>query len=564
MTNRPILSRVRRLTETEDDARFPYASAIDALARRAEDAPERPAFVGRDEAVSYGELWEDATLMARGLFLRGVDRGGRCALALPPGRDLVRLIFAVQALGAAPVLFDPALPASVLLRRIRDARAEVAVCDIDRLSLLGAEVRRVHGRIKLRSPLDVLDDATANRVGDVVPSRRDMALLAATASVRERLRASIFRHAEVMAFCNALADAWDSRRDDVIAASGPPWIGAAAIVAILYPVVTGGCGVMSAASADDESFADWVQDLAAHEVSRLITTEGAARRLAAVATVTKKRLPALRDVVIAGEAPRASTVDAFAGLLSGTARPRSAYSLTEAGGPVAITDTGASAADGDHGAVMAGRPIGGATVRVVDGDGAIAPAGMVGAIEVRGPQLFAGYFDDPSATAAVMHDGWLVTGDLGYLDTEGTLFVLCREADVIRLPDRRIVPREVEEAAASVDKVVDVAAIGRAAKARRDGSPDGQGVAVIVEVGAATRSARDDMAAISTAVTDAVRAAVDVEPEEVLLVESGVIPRAADGRVLYRHLRELVASGRLGREGAILHGGDVFVSPLKR
>src|SRR5699024_9157902 len=78
-----------------------------------------------------------------------------------------------------------------------------------------------------------------------------------------------------------------------------------------------------------------------------------------------------------------------------------------------------------------GRSISGSEMQVVDDDGNPLPAGEVGEIVARGPQIMSGYYRNDEATAAALKDGWLYSGDLGTLDEEGRLNVIDRKKDLI-------------------------------------------------------------------------------------------------------------------------------------
>jgi long-chain acyl-CoA synthetase len=104
-------------------------------------------------------------------------------------------------------------------------------------------------------------------------------------------------------------------------------------------------------------------------------------------------------------------------------------------------------------------------MRIVDPEGGAAlPAGEVGEILIRAPQLMAGYWDDPEETAATVrtHDGerWLHTGDLGYLDADGYLFIVDRIKDLIKTHGYQVWPREIEEVLATHPAVAEVGVAG--------------------------------------------------------------------------------------------------------
>ena len=137
------------------------------------------------------------------------------------------------------------------------------------------------------------------------------------------------------------------------------------------------------------------------------------------------------------------------------------YGLTEDPMPVLAPRNGFSAQE-DHRVRSSGRPVDPSRhkIRIVGVDGETLPPGEVGEIVKRSPATMRGYFKDPEATAKVLQDGWLKTGDLGYLDEDGYLFFVGREKDAIRRSGEMIAAAQVEEALASHEAVAEVAVVG--------------------------------------------------------------------------------------------------------
>ena len=100
-------------------------------------------------------------------------------------------------------------------------------------------------------------------------------------------------------------------------------------------------------------------------------------------------------------------------------------------------------------------------VRVADAAGNPLPCDQVGEIQVRGATVMAGYWNNPQATAAAIHDGWLLTGDMGSLDADGFLTLRDRSKDVIISGGSNIYPREVEEVLLLDPTVHEVSVVGR-------------------------------------------------------------------------------------------------------
>jgi acyl-CoA synthetase (AMP-forming)/AMP-acid ligase II len=101
--------------------------------------------------------------------------------------------------------------------------------------------------------------------------------------------------------------------------------------------------------------------------------------------------------------------------------------------------------DGARKAGTVGMPLPGVQVRIT-GPGGVLPAGEAGAIEVRGPNVFQGYWRLPEKTAEEFRDGWFITGDLGAFDAEGYLSILGRAKDLVITGGLNVYPAEVEAA----------------------------------------------------------------------------------------------------------------------
>lgn len=107
-----------------------------------------------------------------------------------------------------------------------------------------------------------------------------------------------------------------------------------------------------------------------------------------------------------------------------------------------------------------GIPVPGTDVRLVDDDGAELPPGEVGELAVRGPQVMRGYWNQPGETAAVLRDGWLLTGDMARMDERGYLTIVDRKKDMIDVSGFNVYPNEVEDCLGAHPDIDEVAVIG--------------------------------------------------------------------------------------------------------
>lgn len=132
------------------------------------------------------------------------------------------------------------------------------------------------------------------------------------------------------------------------------------------------------------------------------------------------------------------------------------YALTES--MMAVT---AGPAKGAYKVGSVGMPLPDVLAKIVDTDGeTLMPIGEVGEICLQAPQLMQGYWERPEETAKMIVDGWLVTGDLGYLDEDGYLFIVDRKKDVIKPGGFQVWPREVEEVISQHPAVMEVGVAG--------------------------------------------------------------------------------------------------------
>lgn len=208
------------------------------------------------------------------------------------------------------------------------------------------------------------------------------------------------------------------------------------------------------------------------------------------------------------------------------------YGLAEATLGVTIHLPGDSVAVDERGNVSCGAAIAGFELRA--GAGVEAPEEIL----VRGDAIFAGYLDAPEETAAALRGGWLHTGDSGYLDAEGRLFVLGRRRGMLKRGGAVVAPRELEEAAQAVPGVRVAAAMGVPVGA----GPD-ETITLVVEADASDAGTTGDVAA---EVTRRVVESAGFAPGRVAVVPRGTIRRTVNGKIRHGTLLAALAEGSLG------------------
>ncbi len=174
-----------------------------------------------------------------------------------------------------------------------------------------------------------------------------------------------------------------------------------------------------------------------------------------------------------------------------------------------------------------GKPIPGVEVKILDDQDRELPAGAVGEICVRGPNVMPGYYRMPEETAKTLKNGWLHTGDVGRLDGDGYLYIVERKKDLIIRGGFNIYPREVEEVLYAYPKVAEAGVVGM---------PDplmGEDVLAFVVVKAGQEANADEIMAFCQEKLARFKC-----PKQVRFVES--LPKSPIGKILRKELRKLI------------------------
>jgi long-chain acyl-CoA synthetase len=214
------------------------------------------------------------------------------------------------------------------------------------------------------------------------------------------------------------------------------------------------------------------------------------------------------------------------GFLEATGKQvHNAYGLTETTSPMTVTPFGSpSPVDPTSGALSVGVPAPNTIVRIQDDDGQDLPLGEVGEIVADGPQVVAGYWGKPEETAAGLPGGALRSGDVGFMDPQGWVFIVDRKKDMINASGYKVWPREVEDVLAEHPAVRESAVVGVPDEKR------GETVKAYVSLRPGASVTPDELIAHCRE-----RMAAYKYPRSVELLDE--LPKTVTGKILRRELR---------------------------
>jgi O-succinylbenzoic acid--CoA ligase len=430
----------------------------DWLTRSAENRPEHLAVQDEELSWSFAELNEQASRMARQLATLGVSEGKRVALLAANSASFVACVHALGKLGAVLVPLNLRLTQAELCWQLRDAHAALLVCDEDFAGLAHEIVRDMP-----ELPLATLasqaqkDEIVLSNLPESNISLRTLIDLDApqailyTSGTTGQPKGAIITYG--MLWWNAVGSALNlgHHLDDRWLACLPLYhIGG---LSILMRSVINGISVI--VHKKFEPMRINASILNEHITIISVVAVMLQRMLADLDTHWDGRRypPSLRCVLLGGgPTPYALLEDC---LRRGIPIAQT-YGLTESASQAATL----SLEDALRKPGSAGRPLLPVEMRIMQ-DNREATPGEPGEIWLKGPTITPGYADRPEATAAAFHNGWFATGDIGYLDSDGYLFVLDRRSDLIISGGENVYPAEIESMLQSHPAVKEAGVCGR-------------------------------------------------------------------------------------------------------
>jgi long-chain acyl-CoA synthetase len=539
---------------------FEEITMPEVLTRTAGRFPDLTALIFMGKKIYYRELERLVNRFAKALTAIGVKAGDKVAMLLPNMPQLVIANYAAMRIGAVAVMNNPLSNEEEITRQVKDSDSTVLIT----LDLLFPRALEVKEKTGIRSII-------ACHVTDYLPFPGNKLLRYAHRDLYRKIEPAQGIH-EFLALLDTTPD--------TSMENGARW---AETAAILFTDGTTGMSkgvVLTHANiaSNTQQLRAWFPEMKDGKESLLAVFPffhsigwTGMQNLSILAGWTdilvprpdpqvvieimgKYRpalLPAMPEVyngLLAREAFRKMNLSSVRGFLAGAA-PLSKkttkqlktiinipviaiYGLTETSSTGTATPWGGPEKPG-----TVGVPLPGTDIKIVDRETGTRElsTGEAGEICFKGPQVMKGYCNAPEKTAAVIKEGWLFTGDVGFLDEEGYLTVLGRKEDLIVANGCVIYPAEIDEVLSTHPKVFEACAIG---------VPDGQrGEAVkayIVLRPGETAEAEEIIAYCRETLSP------DKVPQGVEFTDA--LPKSAVGKILRRELRELDRKKRVGKK----------------
>ncbi|MFD7969957.1 AMP-binding protein [Streptomyces clavifer] len=538
------------LSEVQRGPVHPAETVVHAFRDAVGRAPDHPALAYFDGRLSYRETDELSDSVAGHLAAEGLRHGDRVAIMLQNTPHFVLALLGAWKAGATVVPLNPMYKSGEVGHVLKDAGVTALICS-DRawasylrdtaeaapgvsiavtaceLDLQSTDDPRVLGfeRLPAPGPGDRQADlVTVARRGLAAPEGReltasDVALISYTSGTSGTPKGALNSHGNIMV--NA-----EQQRTGHPIAEGAAYFALAPLFHITGMVCQLATCIANAgtlvlvyrfeASVVLEAFAE-------HRPAYTVGPSTAFMALAAHPGVTREHFASF-EVISSGGAPLPpALVEKFRAGLGPYIR--NGYGLTECTAPcAAVPPEHEAPVDPVSGTLSVGLPGPDSVVRIIDEKGDDVPFGEQGEIAVRGPQVVSGYWNLPEATEAAFPGGELRTGDIGFMDAAGWLYVVDRKKDMINASGFKVWPREVEDVLYTHPAVREAAVVGVPDSYR------GETVRAYVSLRPGAEADPGELSAYCEE-----RLAAYKYPREVEILTE--LPKTASGKILRRELR---------------------------
>ncbi|MFG2575479.1 class I adenylate-forming enzyme family protein [Streptomyces sp. NPDC048481] len=531
----------------------PADSPVHAFRRSAAEAPGRAFLAYFDGRLSYREADELSDSVAGHLAARGLAPGDRVAVVLQNSPLFVLALLGAWKAGATVVPVNPMYKSGEVAHVLRDGEVAALICSDRawetylrdtaadspvRVVLTGCELdfqtrgdARVLAFERLPQAPDADDLTTVARAGHKAPEGReaapdDIALISYTSGTSGAPKGATNTHGNIMHNAERQRTGLHLPDAPVYYALAPLFHITGMVCQLVACLNSAGTLVLTyrfEAGVVLEAFAE-------HRPHYTVGPSTAFMALAAHPSCTRDHFASFAHISSGGAPLPPALVEKFRAGFGPYIR--NGYGLTECTAPCASVPPGREApVDPASGTLAVGVPGPDTVVRILDDQGAEAPFGEQGEIVVRGPQVVPGYWRRPDATAETFPDGELRTGDIGFMDEQGWLYVVDRKKDMINASGFKVWPREVEDVLYTHPAVREAAVVG---------VPDGYRGETVKAYISLRPGADADAGTLAAYCKD--RLAAYKYPRQVEILPD--LPKTASGKILRRELRSRAHDGR--------------------
>ena len=523
-----------------------FASLIEMLAFWAAHEPQKVAFTFNGQPVTYDQMWTDITRFGAYLQHLGIGPGDRVVLALPNSTEFFAAFYGVQIAGGISVPLFPGSGSERIFSiaqlcgsKIIVAPSTIAVQQLTEFKQTGAK----HG-LEIVTVFESLDYHSKIDPVNIQPG--DTAFIQYTSGSTGNPKGVQLSHANLLTNVVQMIEGMQITAEEIFVSWLPIYHDMGLILKTMVPFFLG--AEVHLLPTDLRDVRPWLTAIQANRATFTAAPDFAYRLCLRQIDPDDYDLTSLRVALNAAEPVRAQTIKDFEAAFGLHNVMVAGYGLAEATVGVSMWTPGSTPRVDQRGFVSVGHPFPNVKIKILDGDRTV-PAREIGEIGILSQANSQGYFNNPEETARLFRqDGYLLSGDLGFLDEDGYLYIVSRKKNIIKLAGSTISPGEIEEV---VDKHPDVrycAAIGI-----DRGRLEGEQAYVFAEIREGHEKSDQELFDLTTGIVAAIHTRMGFRPGRVYLLKPKSIPLTYNGKIQHQRLKSQYLEGNLHKSGAVLY-----------
>ena len=523
-----------------------FQTLVDMLDYRAAHSPDAVAFTFSDHAFTYAELWQRINGFGRYFQDLKLLPGDRIVLALPNGPEFFAALYGGQRAGYIPVPLFPGSGAERILSIARLCGSKLVIVP----SSMGGDQLTSLKKLGDQQGIHVAaaPESAESRLNREVPkvSPDDLALIQYTSGSTGNPKGVQLTHHNVLTNIGQMIKGMQITKDDKFVTWLPVYHDLGLILMTMAPFNLG--AELHLLPANLKDVRPWLQTIEAQRATFTAAPDFAYRLCVRYVQPGAYDLTTLRVALNAAEPVRAQTLREFEQAFGLKDVMVAGYGLAEATVGVSMWPPNTAARVDKRGFVSVGPPFPDVELQIIHNGKPVLP-GQIGEITIRSRANSQGYLNNPAATRQLIQpNGYLRSGDLGYLDADGYLFVTGRMKNIIKLSGETIWPQEVEELVDNHRTVRYSAAIGVDRK-----RTEGEQVFVFAEIRAGDSKSESELHDIAVDIVNTLHSHLGFRPGRVYLLKSQTIPLTYNGKIQHKRLKAQYLDGSLREGQAILY-----------
>ena len=524
---------------------FSSPTLIHLLQHHAQNRPDKVAYTFQNEPRNFIDLWEQINQFATFLQMIGLQRQEPVVMALSNSHEFFDTFYGVQRAGGIAVPIFPGFSPDRMLNMVQLCGAKIIIVPSTTPAAQLEHFRQQIAHLPLRiiTPDERVEQVERHTFPSIAPD--DIAFIQYTSGSTGNPKGVQLSHYNLLTNARQMIAGMEITPDDIFVSWLPVYHDMGLILKTIVPFYLN--AQLHLLPANLRDVRPWLETITQKRGTFTAAPDFAYRLVLRRVDSADYDLTSLRVALNAAEPVRAGTITAFESAFELQNVMVAGYGLAEATVGVSMWQPQTPPKIDSNGYVSVGGGFPNVEISILD-DGGRMPAGETGEIAVKSPANTTGYYRNPTATTTLFADEeTILTGDLGYMDEAGCLYILGRKKNIIIHAGNTVYAEEIEEL---VDRLAEVrysAAIGV-----DRGSIEGEQVVIFAEVRPTEQTSLEDWQGLVITIVQQFYGQFGFRPANVYLVKPKTIPLTHNGKLQHQQLKKDYLSGAYHQAQAIL------------